>query len=307
MSHRPIAVVGAASSIGIKPYEDGSARQLDRAPGVLRQLALIERLKAVDLGDLTPADYRDFVRQTGRVRNEPELVTYCESLGERVAAAASDGRFVLVLGGDCSIVLGSLLAAKRVARTAGLAYIDAHADFAAPDESRTGSAASMCLGLAVGRGDTTLARLGGAEPLVDPAHVVLLGRRDQQEPWYGHAALAASRVLDIDDAGVRARGWAGAATVALERLGSDTIEGFWVHVDADVIDPSVMPAVDSPEAGGPTLEQLAALASPLVRHPRCIGLELTIYDPKLDGDRACAGRLVSLLEELLNPQSPIPE
>src|ERR687892_908953 len=107
---------------------------------------------------------------------------------------------------------------------AGLVYIDAHADFATPDESRTGSAASMCLGLAVGRGDTPLARLGGPVPLVQAEHVVLLGRRDAKEPWYGHAALATSPILDIDGPALRALGFSGAADATLARLGSTDLD-----------------------------------------------------------------------------------
>jgi arginase len=70
-------------------------------------------------------------------------------------------------------------------------------------------------------------------------------------------------------------------------------------VDADVLNPIEMPAVDSPEPGGPTLDEIVNLLAPLVRHPRALGLELTIYDPALDPDRSCAARLVTLLETLL--------
>jgi arginase len=289
--HRSIAIVGAPSSIGIRPYDSGESRQLDRAAGVLRELGLVKGLGASDLGDVIPLAYRDYVRPPGGVRNETEVISYCRTLSERVAAATSDGRFAVVLGGDCSIVLGCLLGARQSARgSVGLAYFDAHADFGKPEESRTGSAASMCLALAVGRGETPLARLAGDGPLVHGKDVVLIGLRDAAEPWYGHAALAASPILDIP----------GAALLSLTSPGSNRqARGFWIHLDADVINPTVMPAVDSPSPGGPTIKELVELLTPLVRHPRALGLELTIYDPGLDPDRACAARLVTLLENLL--------
>ena len=218
-----------------------------------------------------------------------------------MSAAAGDGAFVLVLGGDCSIVLGCLLGVRRPsAPPIGLAYIDAHADFATPEESRTGSAASMCLALAVGRGDTALARLGGEEPLARPDDVVLIGRRDEGDPWYGHDALRASPILDLPGGVVRDRGMAAAARTALERLARPGMGGFWIHVDADVLDPAVLPAVDSPEPGGLDLDGLTELVSPLVRHPEALGLELTIYDPALDPDRTSAARLATLLERVLD-------
>ncbi|HTF71295.1 MAG TPA: arginase family protein [Edaphobacter sp.] len=301
---RSIAILGAPSSIGIRPYNNGETRLLNRTPGVLRELGLVQHLGASNLGDVIPPAYRDYVRPPGRARNEAEVTAYCRMLGERVEAATSDRRFAVVLGGDCSIVLGCLLGARRSAQgPVGLVYVDAHADFATPEESRTGSVASMCLALAVGRGETPLARLAGGEPLVHGKDVVLIGRRDAAQPWYGHAVLAASSILDIPGAALTDRGVAGVAAAALLSLtssgSSKELRGFWIHLDADVINPTVMPAVDSPEPGGPTINEVVELLTPLVCHPQALGLEVTIYDPGLDPDRACAARLVTLLENLL--------
>lgn len=60
-----------------------------------------------------------------------------------------------------------------------------------------------------------------------------------------------------------------------------------------------MPAVDSPEPNGLLLDELEELLIPLARHKKALGLELTIYDPMLDPDRASAGRLATLLERTL--------
>lgn len=79
---------------------------------------------------------------------------------------------------------------------------------------------------------------------------------------------------------------------------SPDLGGFWIHLDVDVINPAEMPAVDSPEPGGPVLDEVAELLTPLVRHPRALGLEVTIYDPSLDTDQSCAVRIAVLLEQL---------
>jgi len=303
LPHRPVAILGAASSLGIRPYDDRpEARHLYCAPDALRRLGLADRLAADDLGDAVPADsYRDFTRPPGGVRNEREVERYSRLLADRVASGLGAGRFLLVLGGDCSIVLGSLLGAARHAARVGLAYVDGHADFATPEESLTGSAASMCLAMAVGRGESPLSTLAGPAPLVRPADVVLLGRRDEGQDYYGHDALASSGILDLPWQAVAAN--RDAAAAALERLERPELDGFWIHLDADVLNPSDMPAVDSPEPGGPDLERLAAIIAPMVRHPRALGLQLTIYDPALDADGECAARLVSLLESALAPGS----
>jgi len=297
--NRPIAIVGAPSSIGIRPYDNGTPRRLDLAPNALRQHRLADRIAARDLGDVLPPPYRDFVRPHGRPRNENGVATYSRAIAARVASAANDS-FVLLLGGDCSIVLGGLLGVRHQGRSrVGLVYVDAHADFATPETSRSGSAASMCLALAVGRGDTALARLGGDAPLVQGGDVVVIGRRDDwDEPWYGENARRASPVLDLTHDAVRRGGPETAAAAALERL-LPNVDGFWIHVDADVLDPSVLPAVDSPEPGGLTLEELGDVLTPLARHPSALGLELTIYDPALDADGSGAARLTALLHRVL--------
>ena len=312
---RSISIVGAHSSIGIRPYDDGEARRLDLAPSVLREQGLFFRLGARDFGDVIPPAYRDFVREPGRVRNEEGVATYTNALATRIASAAYEGGFVLLVGGDCSIVLAGLLGMKRLGHErVGLVYVDAHADFATPETSYTGSAASMCLGLAVGRGGTPLAHLGGGVSLVRSEDVVLIGRRDElEEPLYDEEALRASAALDLTHAIVREQGPHAVARTALERVTQSDVDGFWIHLDADVLDPSVIPAVDSPEPNGLMLDELSELLTPLVRHPRALGLELTIYDPFLDPDRTSATRISWLLERVLThartwtPSVPRPE
>ena len=296
---RPVAIVGAPSSIGIRPYDDGTARRLDLAPGALREQGIARMIAVRDHGDVVPPAYRDFVRPPRRPRNEDGVAAYSRALAARVADAARDDAFVLLLGGDCSIVLGGLLGVRRHRPRVGLVYVDAHADFATPESSRTGSAASMCLALAVGRGDTRLARLTGNGPLVQEEDVVVIGRRDERdEPWYGQDVLRASPMLDLTHAAVRDGGPAAAARASLQRLEAN-VDGFWIHVDADVFDPGLIPAVDSPEPDGLTLDEVADLLTPLVHHPQALGMELTIYDPALDPDRSSAARLAELLRRVL--------
>jgi arginase len=297
--NRPIAVVGAPSSIGIRPYDDGEAMHLDRAPGVLRRRNLVSRLGALDFGDVTPPPYRDYIKPVERGRNEREVLSYSRALAGRVVSATLSRRFAVVLGGDCSIVLGCLLAArKRAGGPVGLVYVDAHADFATPEESASGSVSGMSLALASGRGASLLTSLAGQAPLVTDQRVVMLGRRSN-DSRSGRVALEASSILELPMTGFDAIAPGGAVAKTLDRVASSEARGFWIHLDVDVINPAVMHAVDSPVPGGPTLDDLARALTPLVNHPLALGLDVSIYDPALDPDRSCARRLVGLLETLL--------
>lgn len=288
-------IIGAPSAVGLRPYDGGGVRRVDLTPGLLREHGVVARLNARDLGDvIPPARYQDMVKPSGRGRNEEDVAAFSRDLAERVAAATGMGSFVILLGGDCSILLGALLGLKVAGRDpAGVAYIDAHADFATLDESLSGSACSMNLALAVGRATTPLSRLGGEKPLARAENVVHIGSRDAGEP-YGNEALSPFGILNLPDSAIREQGCRAVASHALERV-SNVAGGFWIHVDVDVLDPTLMPAVDTPQPDGLTFAELAELLIPLVAHPRALGLQLAIYDPSLDNGNS-AKRLVDLLE-----------
>jgi arginase len=295
---RRIAVVGAPSSLGIRPYDDGEQRHLDRTPSVLRGRDLVARLGAIDFGDVAPPPYRDYVRPVEGARNEEPVLGYSRALADRIVSATCGNRFGIVIGGDCSIVLGCLLAARqRLDGPVGLVYVDAHADFSTARESATGSISGMTLALATGRGHSPLVTLAGKSPLVNGKRVALVGRRSVTAGC-GQDALGTSSILDLPFTRSSMGASRDVSALALDRVASHDVRGFWIHLDVDVLNPSAMPAVDSPEPGGPTLDELVNVLAPLVGHPLAVGLDLSIYDPALDADRSGARRLVGLLEQL---------
>ena len=251
-------ILTAPTSLGNRPYEsDGTARWTHLGPGKLREQGIVTRLHARDLGDVPAAPYRDFAHT--RVRNEDLIAGHVAGIA-RVLENERD--FTLVLGGDCSVLLGCL-------RGDGLVYIDAHTDFNTPATSQTGAVAGMDLALATGRGDSTLSR-----PLVRDENVVAIGIRDGN---FGDANIRTART----------------GGEALDHLAG---RDFFVHVDVDVIDPKFMPFVDSPEPGGLDPDTLVSILAPLVHHPRATGMELTIYDPRHDHDGRGAALLADILE-----------
>jgi len=265
-------ILSTPTSLGNRPYEDdGTARWTSQGPARLRQQGIVQRLGARDLGDIPAADYRDFVRPPGGIRNEDLVLDHVRGIAR---ALEGENGFTLVLGGDCSVLLGSVLGLAR-GRELGVVYIDGHSDFNTVETTQTGAVAGMCLALATGRGTSELAHLRGARPLVRDEHVVGVGIRE------GNFA----------DANIRT---ASSASEVLEHLGD---REFFIHVDVDALDPSFMPFVDSPEPGGLDPAALTSLLAPLVRHQRAIGMEMTIYDPRHDRDSRGAALLADILEK----------
>ena len=89
-----------------------------------------------------------------------------------------------------------------------------------------------------------------------------------------------------------------APRITLGSLAAAPGQRFWVHLDVDVLDEAVMPAVDSPGSPGIAPDDLAAILSGLVPDPRCAGMTVTVFDPDLDPDGRHARTLVGLLGAL---------
>ena len=209
----------------------------------------------------------------------------------------------MVLGGDCSIVLGPMLALRRRGRF-GLLFIDGHADFYQPEVNPNGEAASMDLAFVTGHGPKQLVDIENLAPLVRAEDTVAFGIRDAEEQAkYGSQRLPPElRAFDLD--AIRSSGIEAAAAAAVGHLTRAPLEGFFIHVDADCLDDAVMPAVDYRLGGGLSWDELRTTIQIALRSRRAVGLELTIYNPSLDHDGSAGRGLVRLLAEALGSCAP---
>jgi arginase len=199
-------------------------------------------------------------------------------------------QFPLVLGGDCSILLGSTLALRQLGRY-GLLFVDGHSDLLTPANSVTGGAAGMDLALVTGKGPELLTNIDEQKPYVRPEDTVLFGYRSSEPE--SNAASKPIKSFPLD--AIRVQGVAESAEQAINYLESAPALGFWLHLDVDVLSPEWMFAVDSPDPGGLTPEELATLLKTVYRSKHCAGMQITIYDPTLDPDGVCGNRIVETL------------
>jgi arginase len=299
LNQREIVVLDAPSNLGLRPPAPGAVPGVYKLAGALRDKRLVELLAAVDGGVVVPPRYHSQWKPGDGVRNEPAIERYSLRLADRLAALLDRGSFPVVLGGDCSILLGNMLALRRRGRY-GLVFVDAHSDFRHPGNSdAVGAAAGEDLALVTGRGDA-LANLEGRRPLVRDSDVVAIGVHS------GDGALGELNALSIavrtaDD--VRREGVASVAHEALAYLERDGLDGFWIHCDVDALSSVAMPAVDTPERGGLEFQQLSELLRALLRDRRARGLEITIFDPDLDEDGELAGKLTRCICEAFTTES----
>jgi arginase len=288
-----ISLVSAPSSLGLKPLYKGRAPGAAKAPGALRAAGLFERfaeIGAVDDGAVLPGRYRDDADPARhRVRNQAKIIDHSRRLAAQLDSLLDRGSTPLVIGGDCSILIGSALALNRRGRY-GLVHLDGHTDFRHPGNSeRCASLAGEDLAAAVGLHWPGISNLDGRAPYFAPQDVVHVGYRDDDE----HQDEARQLLGAAVSARKLKRDLQSALGLIREIVTSVELDGYWVHVDVDILDPSFMPAVDSPDPGGIDPEQFIELLASLA--PRASGAQVTVFDPDLDPD----GRYATLLADLL--------
>src|SRR5690349_6231183 len=304
---RRIAVLDAPSNLGLRPPTATSVPGCAKAPGALRDHGLLSRLGARDAGCLTPPRYDPGDWRPGDgVAHAEQIAAYSRALADRIGGIIDQGEFPLVLGGDCSILLGSALAMHRLGEAVGgrigLVFVDGHSDFRHPgNASYVGAAAGEDLALVTGRGQADLAAIEGRRPYFRDIDVVVLGIRAQDEY---RLDLQAAGIVNRPVPALRAEGAARTAQWAHDQLVD--CAGYWVHIDVDVLDPAVMPAVDAPDPGGIAFTELEQLLAGLVDTPHCLGVEITVFDPDYDPEGVYAAEITSTRAAGLAPVRAVP-
>ncbi len=287
-------IIEVPSPLGLRP--DG----VEAAPGALRTAGLHARLGSPDEVRIDVPPYCDVRDPETGVLNPQGAAAVAQRLAAAVDTALDSGRFPIVLGGDCSIVLGPMLALRRRGRY-GLVFIDGHADFQHPSDEPNGEVASLDLALVTGRGPEILTDLDGLRPLVRDQDVALVGYRvfgDNDHVLGEHVRDTAITVVDGPE--VRERGAASALGKALAAVTRPGVEGFWVHLDVDVLHDDLMPAVDYRHPGGLTWEEATEILRGLLQASGARGLEVTIFNPRLDPGGSHAQHLSDLITNVVS-------
>ena len=282
------AIIEAPSTLGLR------AKGVEQLPERLLRYGLAERLgarRAARLEAPNSTGERDAETHT---LNAQAIAAWSPKLADAVEIVLGTGEFPVILGGDCSIVLGPMLALRRRGRY-GLLFIDGNADFFQPEAEPYGEAASMDLAFVTGHGPDLLTNLEGLRPLVRAGDTVAFAFRDAEDQAEHGSQPLPAELLAFDLTDVRRRGVEAAARAAVDQLTRDGIEGFFVHVDADCLDDAIMPAVDYRIPDGLSWDELETTIRIALASGKAVGLEIAIYNPELDRDGAAGRGLVDCL------------
>ncbi len=296
MKIAPFVLLGAPTQC------DGRPGGVERAPNVLRDLGVLGAIGAsVDLGDLP-------VRIDGPDRDPISGVIGATSAAraigrtrDAVETILGNGDRPFMLGGCCTYAIGAVAAAARVFGRCGLVYIDGHLDLYDGETSPTGEAADMPAAAMLGKAGDLFTRAMGMARAVVPEDVALLACRD-------HAVAEAEGSLLPRDLGpgLFYRDVSGLRRAGLQETAADVRlrqEGgarrYWLHVDFDVLDDAVFPAVDYSMPGGLSWSELTTLVRPLLASGSLIGVSTACYNPDRDADLTGGRQIVEFLHRAL--------
>ncbi|MDB4898199.1 MAG: arginase [Gemmatimonadetes bacterium] len=295
-----VRIVTAIRMIGV-PLDFGASRRgVEMGPAALRIAQMAESLRGIghtvtDVGDIRVPQRATIPAAIAGQGFLPLITQVCEELAAETADTIASGEVPLVLGGDHSVVAGSMAGAARhyggLGQPVGCIYLDTHGDLHMPTTSLTGNVHGMPLAHLLGHGDERFRSIAGPTPALSPKNLALVGIRDLDEPE--RAAIRAWGITcftmrDIDEFGLREvmRRAIGVATSSSERL--------WVSCDMDWVDPSDAPGVGTPVRGGATYREAQLAMEMIADSGKLVGLDIVETNPVLDERNRTAELAVQL-------------
>lgn len=270
-----VTIIQLPTNLGLKEPGPGHEPGVKKLPDWLRKHGFHDRIDASGIFRLNPPPYSMQLDEASGVRNAEAIIAYAKEQAALLNTTFLGNTFSLLIGGDCSIMIGTALALKKTGNYA-LFYLDGHTDFMLPALSSTGGAAGMDLAIITGYGHPSLTNIDGLKPYIQESMVWCVGNREY-DPSYVQPILD-SAITYYDLKKLRQVG----ITSCVEDFLQLECDGFWIHLDVDVLNDDIMPAVDSREKDGLSYEELDQILQLLLSHPKAAGIEITILDPDLD-------------------------
>ncbi len=275
---RRVGVIGVPSSAGA--FAPGQ----EQAPQALRDGGLLKRLREAgievrDHGDADVWRWRPD-RQNRRAQNATKVAAIVADTSERVSASIAGGEVTLVLGGDCTVGIGTVAGHVRTGERVGLIYFDTHADLNVPGSVREGALDWMGLAHMLDEPGAVaeVVRAGGRVPLLDSDQVLLFAWGPEQSTEFERELIGrrAFTRIAVDEVAADP----GAAALQALELIEARCERLLVHFDVDVIDFTDVPLSENwGRNEGLAYDQAILALGVLLSSPRLRGLTIAELNP----------------------------
>jgi agmatinase len=162
----------------------------------------------------------------------------------------------VVVGGEHSVTIGAVQAAKKYYKDLSVLYFDAHSDLR--DEYRGSAYNHACV----------------ARRLLEVAPVIEAGIRSLSKEEFEFLKTGTVKVISMSDM-MRMRDWADVASKYLS-------ENIYISIDLDVFDPSIMPSVGTPEPGGINWYDFLKAIRRIIHNKNVVGFDVMELCPIKD-------------------------
>lgn len=270
--------------IGV-PIDLGADRRgVDMGPSAIRYSHLQKKLEDIGHTVNDEGNIEVPIAEMCRVTN-PKLkyldciIPMSRRVAGAVATSVQAGHFPLILGGDHSLSIGSVRGAARN-RKIGVIWIDAHGDFNTAETTPSGNIHGMSLAILAGLGDKSLVQLWDEPiPVIDPKNIAVIGARDLDMGEKDNLRKAGSLVMGMEQ--IDRYGMVHAVEKAIERVSKD-VDGIFVSLDLDALDPEHAPGVGTPVPAGLTQREAHLACEMIGETGKLIGMDLVEVNPILD-------------------------
>jgi arginase len=292
---REVAVIGAPLDLG------AGRRGVDMGPSAIRYAGLDQQLaeklgvRVTDAGNVSSPVVETTTMGDANARYLPQILDLCDRLSGLVAEVAGRGALPLVLGGDHSVALGSLVGMAKVRGAGGVVWIDAHGDLNTPETSPSGNVHGMVLAAALGLAGEQFTRHGWPMPAVEPGKLALVGVRsldDGERELLGRLDAKVFTMSEIDRIGVE--------PCMREALAHAAGAAFLhVSLDMDAVDPDDAPGVGTPVRGGFSYREAHLAMETVAESGLLDSMDVVEVNPILDRENATGQLAVELVASAL--------
>ncbi|MBM3125552.1 MAG: arginase [Chloroflexi bacterium] len=270
--------------IGI-PIDLGADRRgVDMGPSAIRYAHLQRKLEGLghvvhDEGNIEVSIAEMCTITNPKLKYMDCIIPMSRRVAGAVATSVQAGHFPLVLGGDHSLSIGSVRGAAR-SRRIGLIWIDAHGDFNTAETTPSGNIHGMSLAILAGLGEKSLVQLWDeAIPVINPKNIAVIGARDLDAGEKDNLQEAGAMVMSMEQ--IDRYGMVAVMEKAIEHV-SREVDGLYLSLDLDALDPEHAPGVGTPVAAGMTTREAHLACELIAESGKLIGMDLVEVNPILD-------------------------
>jgi len=181
-------------------------------------------------------------------------------------------KFVVLLGGEHSLSLGAVRAFKEAFPRLSVLQLDAHADLR--DEYLGTKYGQACV----------------MRRIFELCPISQVGVRSLS--WEEKQFLSQTKLTPFYMSNLAS------SAASIDKIVDSLSEDVYVTIDVDVLDPSIMPAVGTPEPDGMSWRQILDIVEPVALHKHVVGFDLTEFCPA-EGPSSCAFLLAKLAYKLI--------